>query len=93
VVEKLKDLYPLGPAVVCPAVPDGYDAVEKAVQSFPRGSSNRSSGLTPDYIKEPLGASPVIKEALFKTIASLTTRALDGGFPPSGGRTGSPITA
>jgi Reverse transcriptase (RNA-dependent DNA polymerase) len=36
----------------------------------------------PDHIKEALGASPVIKEALYKSRASLTTRVLDGGFPP-----------
>jgi hypothetical protein len=56
VVEKL--IHPLGPAVVFPAVPDGYvklvvssDAVEKPVQSFPSGSSCGPSGLTPDHIK------------------------------------------
>jgi hypothetical protein len=88
VVDKLKDIHPLGPAVVCPAVPDGY---VKLIVSSDAGKRPHSvfqvvhpadPQASPDQIKETLGASTVIKEALRKSIASLTTRALDGGFPP-----------
>jgi hypothetical protein len=89
VVEKLKNLHPDGPPVVCPEVTPTYvkqtiakEAIKKVSLSFPAGSSCGPSGMSPDHLKCVVLLNIRTATNVSNAVEGLTTLALNGDICP-----------